>query len=284
MKVFFAGSEGGNQRIPLGRVGVDSVLMSFFHMFYKYAIKGNEEKGHKEMAGLLKFFPTQGRFLDSGAATLQAHRKAAKDFDYIVKMYGEFLKLYSKHFMVVAEMDLFNIVSKKEIIKAREYLRSCCDNPNKMMPVWHVSNSFTEWKDWVAEYDYLGIGITKQVQIPQMVKLIRHAYENGKKTHGFAVTQMDKLLACPFYSVDSTTWLNGEMYGNYLKFDRATGKINKFVSPKLIARTKGKTKNLKNINILSSANDRTDSGVVAFKEFEKYLTDLWAARGITYQD
>ena len=115
-------------------------------------------------------------------------------------------------------------------------------------------------------------------------KIIKPAYERGIKVHGFAMTKTSVLNTFPFYSVDSTSWLQGEMFGNIPFYQN--GKIIriKYGQKKEFIK---KTKEL-NTNMLFKNGKKIrrkyilELGINAYKQYEQYYTKLWKKRNINW--
>jgi hypothetical protein len=141
-----------------------------------------------------------------------------------------------------------------------------------------------DWEAFLADYPYVAIGITKEVSIPKMNSLLKIAYDNKIKVHGFAVTSMEKMTSCPFYSVDSTTWLATARYGEYHVMDSSAGIIKKYRSLRKAARSgKINTKNITQKQMRPMNTVMSDS-VKTWLNMENYMTKLREKRGIVWQD
>jgi len=95
----------------------------------------------------------------------------------------------------------------------------------------------------------------------------------NKPVHGFAVTDPKKMSNCPFYCVDSTTWLSTVRFGESHIFNGHT--IEKKRSVKL----KAKVGKMPELCQLKSDSDRVRESIEAFVQAERFLTRLWKERG-----
>ena len=76
----------------------------------------------------------------------------------------------------------------------------------------------------VKEYSYVAIGgiVTKEIKRKEhdiFLPLLRIAKANNCKVHGLGYTNLKNLKKYPFYSVDSTSWLSGNRFGQAYLFD-----------------------------------------------------------------
>ena len=92
------------------------------------------------------------------------------------------------------------------------------------------------------------------------------------------MTGMDILKRYPWYSVDSTSWIEASRRGTYYEFKNGemnaipTSDKNK-ASYKTIGYS-GKTKGLWRLRLIHSIKE--------WVKLEKYVTDLWEKKGIKY--
>jgi len=270
MRVFLATAESVRSRVYLLKHNVQNVLFSYHIMN-----KGKFGINNYEAADKLLFdFKGKTIFCDSGAATLQKGI-TPKQFDDVVVAYGEFLKRYSKHFIGCAEMDIYNLFPKEKIQEVRRYLEQFCNN---LIPVWHVNMGLKDWKAFLDNYSYVAVGITKLVKEPVLFRLVRLAYEAGVKVHGFAVTTNEKMINIPFFSVDSSTWINGDKYGEYQEY--VNGKVMKFKNVR--AKENIKRRKIEHVNVFLKPSLKTERNLLAFQKLEKHVTKLWAKRGVVW--
>lgn len=102
----------------------------------------------------------------------------------------------------------------------------------KCIPVWHRNRGYQEYLHLCELYDYIAIGgiaikEIKPVEYPIFTRLIKDAHERNCEVHGLGFTKQNELKRYRFDSVDSTTWLNGDRFGelhffNGKKIERIT--------------------------------------------------------------
>lgn len=73
-------------------------------------------------------------------------------------------------------------------------------------------------KQYLEEHKYVGISGTRSM-IKQGVKIYELNKIHRKRLHGFGWTSIPRLKSCPFFSVDSTTWIGGAKYGTSYRYD-----------------------------------------------------------------
>jgi len=139
-------------------------------------------------------------------------------------------------------------------------------------------------ENFCSDYDYIAAaGLTRNMikgeTKKQLAKYIFSMTRDKIKVHGLAVTNQELIKNYPFYSVDSTTWLNGAIYGEYHEFEN--GKIIKNMSIRRILRTKDSKK--LHLNCNAGTNARIKAGIISHIKLEKYITEIWKRRGIEWK-
>ena len=169
--------------------------------------------------------------LDSGAFTFMSNSKKSVNWNEYVDRYIEFINKHDvKYFF---ELDIDSVVGYEEVKRLRVRLEQ--GTAKKCIPVWHKRRGIEEYKNLVADYDYIAIGgiVTKEIirnEYPLMKKLVTYAKQNGTRVHGLGFTEKD-IADYGFYSCDSTTWNMVSRFGKIYKF--TNGRI-------IVATPKGK--------------------------------------------
>ena len=101
------------------------------------------------------------------------------------------------------------------------------------------------------------------------------------KLHGFGMTGTDILKEYPWYSVDSTSWIEASRRGTYYEF-----KDGDMI---MISSSDKKKATYKSIQYSGRGVEglwrkRLIHGIGEWIKFEKYITKLWEKRGIKYQN
>ena len=208
MKVFLAGTGAIKDTKKLKNA--DYILESF------YSIKPHQIP----LIQQCKMF-----LLDSGAFTFMNNTKKGNGVDWksYIDRYVDFINKHDvKYFF---ELDIDVIVGHENVKKIRKYIEQ--RTSKKCIPVWHKSRGLEEFVRLCKEYGYISIGglVTKEIKIGEykyLSKLIEIAHENNCKIHGLGFTGLAKLSKYHFDSVDSTTWLNGERFGEIHLFKNGT--------------------------------------------------------------
>jgi hypothetical protein len=175
--------------------------------------------------------------LDSGAFTFMVNASKSVDWDEYVSEYAAFINKHNvKHFF---ELDIDNVVGLKEVERLRTKLEIL--TKKKCIPVWHKSRGKQYWIDMTKEYDYVAIGgivsgEIKKNEYKYFTWLLNEAKKNNCKVHGLGFTNLKGLEKYKFYSVDSTSWLCGNISGSIYRFNGSsltTSKSTGRLKPKL---------------------------------------------------
>lgn len=161
----------------------------------------------------------------------------------------------------------------------------------KVMPVFHQFDSFDWLEKMAAESDYIGMSPSNDSSVSPRAKewwldKVFDIIGTRLRTHVFGDTSRF-LLLYPFYSADSTTWMNGVKFGSMLLFGAnvstpiGVGQLNRKRMVKNLGLPRLRTdKHL--IPFVMSNEYRVKLGVRAFLELEEQCTELWEARGLRW--
>lgn len=159
----------------------------------------------------------------------------------------------------------------------------------KVIHVYHQHEDL-KWLDKIRSHtDYMGISPANDCSMKQKLAFMDSVYAKIRasiKTHGFAVTSTEQLYRYPLYSADSSSWSVAARYGRIPVFrDDMTMASVIYKNKKHVTEN---WKYLKEIGIekLSADNwfDRTELSIRSFQKLEKMVTELWAKRGVTWDD
>lgn len=226
---FFSGVESGQHYQAALDAGVHHLLMSYLYITKQ---PGNILAARKKQSSDLKFM------IDSGAHTLQVSMNKAPyntwkvaDFERYVKGYADWLRA-NKHLIFAAvELDIdysLNIAAGKDgadqfgntvIAEWREkYFHPLENEGLAMIYVWHHSQGHQGWEDMCAKHAYVGLPgeMSKNEDFNTFMSVARRY---TTKVHGFAATKQSDFRDWPWYSIDSTTWKAGEIYGTLPVWD-----------------------------------------------------------------
>lgn len=263
MRLFFAGTEGNSFALILQECGVKNILQSAFFLDYK--------KPCNELN-----FPNF--LLDSGGFNAITHHEVIN-----IKEYIDYINKYNVKLAISLDDNDF-VKSLENLDLLKKYTNA------KIIPVYHDSEFINEKDRWhlekfCEEYNYIAVaGLTrkrlKENERRKMANYVFSITKNKIKIHGLAVTGQKWLKDYPFYSVDSTTWLNGGKYGGVILYKN--GELLRPKSLKIISRRKNKE--VKSPLVLLSYEERMRHCIKALLQFEDYVTNLWKARGVVWND
>lgn len=198
--------------------------------------------------GMTRSFAKWGNFkvfLDSGAYSWdQFITKRGetvteeKEMEYL-DTYIEFIKEHGDRLYDSANLDF--VGNPEKTLKTQRYMELCGVKP---VPVFHYHAALgdpkvKQWhfdflKDILTEYDYLALGggvsggLNSNKYITRFGDEVFRIIEGmGReiKVHGFGITSVPLMFRYPWYSVDSTTWLQVAAYGKIFvpKYDLIRG-------------------------------------------------------------
>lgn len=238
VKICLATAEAKTFRDGLYRVGVRHILASYLYM-RNWLKKSSLEEIERDL----------GRFdfvaLDSGGFTLlkekQEHPEQALKMDvkaYAEEYYTE-LQRIGHLFSICMEVDVpselgidYSEAKKKELLSGGIPIVPVI----QPQPLEHYRKL-----GWFKTYPYIAVGsaVLNLAEYNGWVSdLYREGQESGVLFHGLGVTSDEVLLRGKFYSVDSSTWINGGKFGTTMLFEN--GKIRFYSCEKKSVRRKHK--------------------------------------------
>lgn len=219
----------------LKRLEAPSVLLSFAELKSR-----TMDKRVELLAGMREDFPFI--FCDSGAHSFfseageRGTRKRATSLGSPDEWFDDYLATILECVDYVnawAELDIDSIVGLDPVLAWREKAMKAGVPREKYVPVFHTTLAkpaggvravWKLWEEWCREFPYVategsfGGALVEGAQGQRRV--LEKAKKHGAKLHSFATTSMDLLKRVNFFSVDSTSWLAGSMYGITYKLDR----------------------------------------------------------------
>lgn len=213
----------------------------------------------KAISTYLRKYPQKKIFLDSGAFTASTMGKEIKIDDLI-----KFIKENKKNLDVYSTLD---VIGNWEATRANtEYMESKGIKP---LPVFHYKSPREELKRLVKNYEYFALGGLVPVakdrrRMRNWLDMCFSIIQDKAKTHGFGVTALWALKRYPFYSTDSTSYLQASRYGS-----------SKIIKNEKIIKFNNKTKHYL---------VRTDIEVEATIKMRDHITKLWETRGVRYEN
>jgi hypothetical protein len=268
MNLFFAGGENKSWLKAIEEAGGEKFLYSYF-----YLNKGNN---NNPADFLLWSFQSQKKiFIDSGGFSA-----FTKGITIDIGEYCDWLLQYKSKFEVYANLDAIGDPVKTKL--NQEYMEARGLNP---LPVFHYKTSYSVLEEMCSRYNYLALGALVPIarSKPELRRHLDKCFSltgNKVKVHGFGMTGRIILKEYPFYSVDSTSWLGGSMRAEIYRF---TGSDMEFID------TNSKKESSAENFAFTDQNDkrwmpRVINNAIEWMKYEKYITDLWAKRGVIWND
>ncbi len=292
MLIFLAGLEQTEPKhVGILKSRVPNAFYSYYYM--------RKDKTDKKITGVKKYHDIV--FVDSGAHTFFSeddklgaagvHKKKTKTVESHQEYFDNYviwLKRNYEHYDYFAELDIGDIIGQKKVNEWREILKK--ENLySKCVTVYHPD--CMSWEDYInmledSQSKYVALeGDRRHRKRLPYIKLIKECYKRNIKVHGFAMTKDNVMSKLPFYSVDSTSWKSGEMYGAIPYFN-GTKIQNAHVKKLKDAAKAGCRFNLDLLhheNMTENRLYRLIAGINAYKEAQIYYTKLWKKRGINWK-
>lgn len=290
MKVYLAGYESASTSYDLQLPDQYNVFLTYFYK--KNASKYLTSKDAETRKGLItcdsgahSFFGYMGTSVTHGTNSkgLSEMPDPHKYFD----SYIEWLLQYSKNLDYFVELDLHELVGYQRVKEWRAELKR--NNLwQKCIPTHRKYNSRKDFFELLDSLDsgYMALqGTDQDADIPIYTEFIKHCYARQIKVHGFALTKPRLMKAIPFYSVDSSRWLNPIKFGCFDMWDARKLELKT---------TKSTQKDFAKYKISPSVSSivRTDQAVIEklslqaeqFYKMQKDITKVWEARGVFWKD
>lgn len=217
-----------------------------FNLYFAGSRQGNDEHMIKRKADRLysyvndqknieKFCAAEGRgplLVDSGAFSV-AHSGAVVDIDAYIKYIND-----NPHIENFIELDLipYPVLNKDTAKESAEvswanylYMIERLDEPFKLLPVFHFGEDLKYLRQ-ILEFEYKGQkipfmciggrhGVSTKKQEKYFETVFREIHNSSNpdiKVHVLGMTVFSSLEKFPFYSADSTTYLQFAIYGTIM--------------------------------------------------------------------
>jgi hypothetical protein len=173
-------------------------------------------------------------FLDSGGFSAFTKGAVIDVYDYC-----DFIKRYNHvitHYSVLDDMLCAEKTLENQRIMEEQGL-----NP---IPCFHYNEDPKYLEYYIENYDYISLGgmvpVTTKDLIPWLDNIFRNYIcdKDGYpkvKVHGFGLTAFNLMFRYPWYSVDSSSWLQTARFGGILVPKKAGGEFNWATPPVNIA-------------------------------------------------
>jgi hypothetical protein len=210
IKFLFAGCESPSIRDGLYRIGAQRILVSYYYL--RKQLRKRSVQDIAEDFGRFEFV-----FLDSGGFTFRVMQDKGEGLDMSVRDYAD--EFYTEIqrlkgiFAGVAEVDVDELGTeymeqKKDEAWAAGVPIVPVVQPPRLEPYLELG--------WFEKYPYIAVGSAAlgNKHIGFLNQVYREAKASNVLIHGLGATKAEILARSQFYSVDSTTWLNGSKYGS----------------------------------------------------------------------
>ena len=184
--------------------------------------------------------------------------------------YLKFIKLNKHKKFIWVELDVYGHMP---ISKVDDMYNKVMDMgiEGKYIRVYHPSmdgGSLDNLRKWIEEgHEYIGIGNDSKEILNDIFLLTK----DKVKLHGFAMTKLDLLHKYPFFSADSTTPLSTIIFGKYTR-----PVMNYYDKEEIIK--------MQSVWAFQDDPERLYYSVLEAMKTQKYFTDLWAERGVTWNE
>lgn len=243
MKLHFAGAEASKDRDLLNQSGVKNTLVSY-HYYKDTPVTLNN--------GTV--------LVDSGGFTARTQGVVIS-----VEQYASYL--IKNDVKLAFNLDTNSV---RETLKNQKYLETYTNT--YIIPVYHTSD-YLECRELLQDYlkySYISVGgtlgvsseIKKHIE-PFFDYTIYHTRDKVR-VHGLGVTRQKWLERYPFYSVDSTSWLQVRKFGR-----------SKVVTDSYLQKYRSKK---------TSGDKRLITDISYWLKLERNITSYWQTKGVTWED
>lgn len=159
-------------------------------------------------------------FMDSGAFSM-----FTLGVDVDLDAYGAFLAERPDYVEIASNVDAIGSGREADSYANQKYLESL-RLPVKVCPVHHARDDDRWLKRYLDEgYDYIFLGGMVPETTQYLLGWLDHVWDKylalpdgtaRVKVHGFGLTTFELMERYPWYSVDSTSWVQISMFGNIL--------------------------------------------------------------------
>lgn len=246
--------------------------------------------------------------IDSGAhfflSALFKHNKkppVAEAEAHLTK-YLAFLEALPTKPRFAVELDLQDLYGIEQIDKWREELLFPFQARTGITFAfcWHAVDGLDRWKKNFMDdprVQYVGFSGLYNMSLENGAQFALQSYEAGKPIHGFACVRERFLKVVPFYSVDSTSWGAGSLFGTVHKFDPKRGTVvgksagrgavrdnsSKAVGNLLsVGGGRVHLRDLLGVKAGGSLSRLYQEAADVHSKFEGFYTSYWRARGVDW--
>lgn len=246
-------------------------------------------KEHKENFNRVVIDSGAFSYMNAAGLFKEGPKTETLSVDDYEKYLMKYIALLKKHWSVIdyfIEMDVQKLIGMAHVKRFREIF-DAHGLTEKMMYVMHCEDGQKEWDNVLKQTKSKYVcfeSIRKNMPVLPYGSLMKQCFEEGVKVHALAMTKPDFCRKYPFYSVDSSRWLNITKYGAFDYFDELKGdlrvvvckreKLRSFNLPAFLSSTKRDR---------ATATQKLNYSAMQYVKMQKYFTDLWNGRGISYE-
>lgn len=219
---FYSGVEYSNYLEGCYDMGIRNFLMSYHYL------------SGRGLKGIFDVYPDIHLFVDSGAFTYTTDAKYAErtvaEWEEHIQKYLRWAERHKEQIFAIANLDIEGLVGAETVTRwNREYFEPfMLQTGIPVCFVYHDGLSDYDWKTYCQRYPYVGFSSInvddKKLDMNEYREYLRTAEKYDALVHGFGMTKIKELAELPYYTVDSTTWKVGMMYGKLIIFDGRTVK------------------------------------------------------------
>lgn len=290
MKLFFASAcSAATHKQCWKEAGVKHLLFSY----------GNGEAQFRENKDLYED-ESISIVVDSGAYTSWTQGKPIGVQDYIRFCFrvleGSRARVLFVNLDVIPGSKGVRPTLKQRVESAYEGMKNYRLMQDVGLPVMHVFHQHEDfhWLDTLLEEGNLfGVSPANDVSVAERRTWLRKVLERMSKrqsgsefprTHGFGITTQSLLERFPFYQVDSTSWLAASLYGTVpIRTGRGILTLSKREAFERAGRGRVGMQSMRKL-VPSCEGYRfcTTESLLAYKDMERWVSDLWRSRGVSW--
>jgi hypothetical protein len=167
--------------------------------------------------------------------------------------------------------------------KNMEYMES---KGIKVIHVFHQHEDFSILEKLMKHSDYIGISPANDESQASKNKWMAKCFAITRanvKCHGFAVTSVNTLLKFPFYSADSSSWVQGGRYAAIPTFKDGKVSAIRYKDKNNLSRLSERS-DVSSLEMLESYIPRLEQGAKAYMAAGDHITRVWDYRGIHWDN
>lgn len=196
--------------IAVKKCGVRTVLTS-----YQYLKNKPKDFLKKKLADN----PDVKVFIDSGAHTffkdIEGYAsKPAEYWESYLEEYTNFARENKDYIFAIANLDIGQIVGEEVEDEWNEKIFQPLEEEGiQVCYIWHSFRGEQAWEEYAKKYSYIGLSNDFDTTLQRLTKMTNICKKYNTRIHGMAFTKIELLTRVPLFTVDSTTWLVGQQYG-----------------------------------------------------------------------